>query len=188
MFRPRLFSFHSVSRFGREVTRLTSLNKLVENIEKYVCICTFTVMLLLTFLNVVSRFALHMSLSFSEEIVTSLFVLASLAGTSMAIRDGSHLGLDYVTSFMPASAQRFFAVVANMLGALMCCVILYYGVLMVADEYASGQLSATMQWPEWIYGLSVPVGAVLLLFRYCYAIFLLSRGKSGVAAHMEGAQ
>ncbi len=167
---------------------MITLNKYVENIEKYVCVCTFAVMLLLTFINVISRFVLHMSLSFSEEIVTSLFVLASLAGTSMAIRDGSHLGLDYITSFMAKPVQRFLAGVANLLGVLMCCIILYYGVLMVADEFISRQLSATMQWPEWIYGLSVPLGAALLIFRYCFAIYLLLRGQSGVAAHMEGAR
>lgn len=173
---------------GQEALRLKSLNKFVESLEKYVCICTFTVMLLLTFCNVISRFVLHMSLSFSEEIVTSLFVLASLAGTSMAIRDGSHLGLDYVTSFMTVRLQRFFALMANVMGAGMCGLILYYGVHMVVDEFVSNQLSATMQWPEWIYGLSVPFGAALLIFRYIYAIFLISRGYSGVAAHMEGAQ
>ena len=143
-------------------------------------------MLALTFINVISRFALHMSLSFSEEIVTSLFVLASLAGTSMAIRDGSHLGLDYITSFMAKPVQRILTALANVLGAGMCCIILYYGIHMVADEFVSKQLSATMQWPEWIYGLSVPFGASLLIFRYCYAIFLISRGYDGVAAHMEG--
>ncbi|SBV91722.1 conserved membrane hypothetical protein [uncultured delta proteobacterium] len=165
---------------------MTTLNKFIANIEKYVCIVTFSVMLMLTFCNVISRFVLHMSLSFSEEIVTSLFVLASLAGTSMAIRDGSHLGLDYITSSMPVSAQRFFTAVTNILGVALGGIILYYGVHMVADEFISNQLSATMQWPEWIYGLSVPFGAVLLIFRYCYSIFLLSRGHSGVAAHMEG--
>ncbi|MCC8194226.1 MAG: TRAP transporter small permease [Deltaproteobacteria bacterium] len=164
---------------------MTTLNKYIEHIEKYVCVCTFTVMLGLTFINVISRFVLHMSLSFSEEIVTSLFVLASLAGTSMAIRDGSHLGLDYITSFMSKSVQRFLAIVANVLGVLMCCIILYYGIHMVIDEFVSNQLSATMQWPEWIYGMSVPIGASMLIFRYCYAIFLLSRGQSGVAAHAE---
>lgn len=167
---------------------MTTLNKYIENIEKYVCVATFTVMLLLTFLNVVSRFVLHMSLSFSEEIVTSLFVLASLAGTSMAIRDRSHLGLDYLTSFAPQSVQRALAVAANVLGASMCCVILYFGAHMVVDEFVSKQLSATMQWPEWIYGMSVPFGASLLIFRYCYAIFLLLRGESGQTARMEGAQ
>jgi C4-dicarboxylate transporter DctQ subunit len=167
---------------------MTKLNGFVENIEKYVCVLTFSVMLTLTFVNVVSRFFLHMSLSFSEEIVTGLFVLASLAGSSVAIRDGAHLGLDYIVSFMPSPVQRLLAYVANILACVMCCVILYYGIYMVIDEYVSNQVSATMQWPEWIYGVSVPFGACLLIFRYIYAIFLLCRGGGGGAAEMEAAQ
>ena len=167
---------------------MTTLNKYIENIEKYICIATLAVMLLLTFANVVSRFVLHMSLSFSEEIVTNLFVLASLAGASLAIHNGSHLGLDYLTSSLPGAVQRALAVAANLLGIIMCCVILYFGIHMVIDEYVAKQLSATMQWPEWIYGLSVPCGASLLIFRYCYAICRLVHRQSGQVAHMEGTQ
>jgi C4-dicarboxylate transporter DctQ subunit len=158
---------------------MTTINKFIENIEKYICISTFVVMLALTFANVLSRFSLHMSLSFSEEIVTGLFVLASLAGASVAIRDGSHLGLDYLVSFMPKAAQKALSLLANLLGIVMCSVILYYGLLMVADEYESEQLSATMQWPEWIYGCTVPCGSGLLIFRYVHAIYLLIRHEPG---------
>jgi C4-dicarboxylate transporter DctQ subunit len=168
---------------------MTTLNKFIEHIEKYVCICTFVVMLTLTFANVLSRFILHMSLSFSEEIVTSLFVLASLAGASVAVRDGSHLGLDYLVSFMPRVAQKTLALLANLFGLVMCSVIFYYGIFMAADEYESEQLSATMQWPEWIYGCTVPLGSALLIFRYCYAIHLLVFGRpGGLAADPEGAR
>jgi C4-dicarboxylate transporter DctQ subunit len=158
---------------------MMTVNRFVENIEKHVCICTFAVMLALTFVNVLSRFFLHISLSFSEEIVTGLFVLASLAGSSVAVREGSHLGLDYLVSFTPQTVRKALALLGNLLGIVMCGVIFYYGLFMVADEYASGQLSATMQWPEWIYGSTVPLGASLLIFRYCHAIYLLICHKPG---------
>jgi C4-dicarboxylate transporter DctQ subunit len=164
---------------------MTSVNRFVENIEKYVCICAFTVMLTLTFVNVLSRFFLHISLSFSEEIVTGLFVLASLTGASVAVRDGSHLGLDYLVSFTPQTVQKALALLANLLGIVMCSIILYYGLLMAVDEYGSGQLSATMQWPEWIYGSTVPFGAGLLIFRYGHAIYLLIGCQARLAKGSE---
>nr|WP_319515803.1 TRAP transporter small permease [uncultured Cohaesibacter sp.] len=156
---------------------MPTFNGFVEKIEHIVCTTTFVVMLTLTFVNVLSRFLLHMSLSFSEEIVTSLFVLASLAGASIAIRDRAHLGLDYFTSVASFTKQKFLAVIANILGILMCLIILYYGVYMVVGEYTSNQLSATMQWPEWIYGMTVPVGVGLLIYRYCYSIFEILTGR-----------
>ena len=142
------------------------LDKIVVKIEDYVCIVTFVIMLTLTFVNVVSRFALHMALSFTEEIVTGLFVIASLAGTSVAVRNQSHLGLDFVIGFMPRKVQKVVAIVATILAIIMCGVMFYYGVLMVRQEMFLEQVTSTMQWPEWIYGMTVPVGAGILVLRY----------------------
>lgn len=142
------------------------LDKIVIKIENYVCIVTFIIMLTLTFANVVSRFALHMALSFTEEIVTGLFVLASLAGTSVAVRNQSHLGLDFVIGFMPRKVQKILAAAATVLAIIMCGIMFYYGVMMVRQEMFLEQVTATMQWPEWIYGLTVPTGAGILLLRY----------------------
>ena len=86
------------------------LDKIVVKIENYVCIVTFIIMIFLTFANVVSRFLLHMSLSFTEEIVTGLFVIASLAGASVAVRNQSHLGLDFFIGFMPAKVRKVLSV------------------------------------------------------------------------------
>lgn len=147
------------------------LKQFLENIEKYVCVVTFVVMLTLAFVNVVSRFVMHMSLSFSEEIVTGLFVLASLAGSSLAVRDRSHLGLDFITSFMPQKTQGMLLIIASCLGIFFCLVIFYFGALMVHQEFITKQVSATMQWPEWIYGLTVPVGCGLLILRYIVTIW-----------------
>lgn len=149
------------------------VEKIIDNIENFICISTFIIMLTLTFVNVISRFGLHMSLSFTEEIVTSLFVLASLAGSSIAIRKQAHLGLDFFTSFLPPKGQKAMTLVATLLGIGFCSVVLYYGALMVQQEYIAGQVSATMQWPEWIYGMTVPVGASLLIIRYLITVKIL---------------
>jgi hypothetical protein len=46
-----------------------------------------------------------------------------------------------------------------------------------------------MQWPEWIYGCTVPFGASLLIFRYCHAIYLLiCRQPAGLANGSESAR
>ena len=142
------------------------LDKIVVKIENYVCIVTFIIMIFLTFANVVSRFLLHMSLSFTEEIVTGLFVIASLAGASVAVRNQSHLGLDFFIGFMPAKVRKVLSVAATVLAIILCGPRFYYGVLMVRQEMFLEQVTAAMQWPEWIYGLTVPVGAAILVLRY----------------------
>lgn len=147
-----------------------AVNRFISNMEKYICVATFVAMLTLTFVNIVSRYLLKASLSFTEEIVTGLFVLASLAGASIAVRDHAHLGLDFITGYFSRRVQTGLFILANVLGIAFCALVFYEDILMVAHEFESGQVSATMQWPEWIYGLTVPVGSALLLIRYFITI------------------
>lgn len=158
---------------------MDALNRFVNWIEKFICVVTFVVMLILTFVNVVSRFVLHMSLSFSDEIVTTLFVLASLAGSSIAIKDGLHLGLDYITTKMSPKAQGFLFFLSNILGVIFWVIVLYYGIGMVQGEFTDHQVSARLGIPEWIYGMTIPVGCVLLIVRYAITIYLqfATKGK-----------
>ena len=45
------------------------------------------------------------------------------------------------------------------ISALFCLLIVIFGIQMVISQYQMGQETATMQWPEWIYGSFVPIGA-----------------------------
>ena len=59
-----------------------------EKIEKFVsCVCV-SVMAILVFVNVVSRFAFKHSMAVSDEMSTYLFVLMSFMGTAIAAREG----------------------------------------------------------------------------------------------------
>lgn len=155
------------------------LDKAVGKIENYICIFTFVMMLSFTFANVVSRFILHYSLSFTEEIVTGLFVLASLSGASIAAKNSTHLGLDFFIGFMPQKVQKLLGLMATLLAVFMCSIMFYYGVQMVRQEMFLQQVTATMQWPEWIYGLTVPVGAGILVLRYLLSLASQVAGWKG---------
>ena len=78
----------------------------------------------------------------------------------------SHLGLDFFIGFMPAKVRKVLSVAATVLAIILCGTMFYYGVLMVRQEMFLEQVTAAMQWPEWIYGLTVPVGAAILVLRY----------------------
>ena len=68
--------------------------KILDKIEEYICAVCTVVMTLLVFANVLSRYVLHMSLSFSDEITTNLFiqyvnnpalVISTIAGVTLLI-------------------------------------------------------------------------------------------------------
>ena len=71
--------------------------KILDKIEEYICAACTLVMTLLVFANVLSRYVLHMSLSFSDEITTNLFILLSMMGAAIATKRRAHLGLTILT-------------------------------------------------------------------------------------------
>ena len=141
--------------------------KILDKIEETICIVCLLAMTALVFANVFSRYVLHLSLSFSEEITTNLFVLLSMMGTAIAARRRAHLGLSILTDAVSPRLRRALLIFGFGLATVFSfAVFFYYGVKMVQSEYILGQVTPSMQWPEWVYGCFVPFGAVFMTIRF----------------------
>jgi len=138
---------------------------IMEYFEEYLSSVVFMVMLALAFVNVIFRnFAT--SISYTEEITTSLFVLLCLLGTSIAAEEESHLGLSVVTEFLPDKQRKIFAAAGNFLGTVFSIILLFTGIQMVIAEYELKQISIALQIPQWIYGSFLPFGAFWMAIRF----------------------
>ncbi len=140
--------------------------KLLNKIEEGICILCLIAMTTLVFANVFSRYVLHLSLSFSEEITTNLFVLLSMMGTAIAARRRAHLGLSILTDAVNPKLRRALLVFGFGLATVFSFAVFFYGIKMVRNEYILGQVTPSMQWPEWIYGCFVPFGAAFMTLRF----------------------
>ncbi len=139
---------------------------MLEKIEKVVsCICV-SAMAILVFANVIARYVFNHSLAFSDEMSTYLFVLMSFMGTAIAARRKAHLGLSIVTDRVSPRARRLILTVMYVISALFCLLVIIFGVQMVISQYQLGQETASMQWPEWIYGSFVPIGAAFSMIAF----------------------
>lgn len=144
------------------------MKKLFDHFEEYLSCVIFLIMLALAFVNVIFRnFAA--SISFTEEITTSLFVLLCMMGTSIAAKYQGHLGLSVLTELMTEKSRQRFALVGNILGVIFSIVLGYTGIGMVINEYEMGQISIALQWPQWIYGSFLPFGALFMTIRFAQA-------------------
>ncbi|MCR5006028.1 MAG: TRAP transporter small permease [Clostridiales bacterium] len=140
--------------------------KILDRIEEGICILCLIAMTALVFANVFSRYVLHLSLSFSEEITTNLFVLLSMMGTAIAARRRAHLGLSILTDAVSPKVRRALLIFGFGLSTIFCFAVFFYGIKMVRYEYILGQVTPSMQWPEWIYGCFVPFGAAFMTLRF----------------------
>ena len=70
------------------------------------------------------------------------------------------------TDMMPKKAQIVCQIVGNLLGIAFGAVLVYFGFLMAQQEYVLGQKTTGMQWPEWLYGMWIPICGAVLIIRY----------------------
>lgn len=139
---------------------------MLEKTEKFVsCICV-SVMAVLVFANVIARYVFNHSLAFSDEMSTYLFVLMSFMGTAIAARRNAHLGLSILTDRVSPQARTILSVITYGIAAIFCLLVVIFGIQMVISQYRLGQETAAMQWPEWIYGSFVPVGAAFSMVAF----------------------
>ena len=134
-------------------------------------------MAVLVFANVIARFIFNSPLAVADEMSCYLFVLMSFMGTAIAARKKAHLGLTIVTDKLSPSVAKKVQVLMYIIAAIFCLLIIIFGVEMVMSQYSLGQETATMQWPEWIYGLFVPIGAAFAMIAFLSVAVETARTK-----------
>ena len=122
-------------------------------------------MLILVFLGVISRYVLHFSFSFTEELVCAMFVLLSTMGGALASKENGHYTLDLITGMMKPKMKRVFLII----------VLLYTGIIMVKSQMKIGSLSIALKIPNWVYGSFVPIGLAFILYRSIQFIVQLQK-------------
>ena len=140
--------------------------KFLDNIENNIIGYGLLIMTVITFVNVISRKFLHLSLSFTEEITTILFIFISLLGAAVAAKRGSHLGLTVFTDFIPAKYQKYVSLITWLAATFFCFYLVRYGLAMVRSEYIFKIKTPALGWPEWIFGLSIPIGGLFIFIRF----------------------
>lgn len=155
------------------------MKKFFSKIEEWIALVCLVVMSMLTFANVVSRYVFKASFSFSEELTTYLFVLLSLVGAAIAAKRRAHLGLSILTDSVSENTERYLKIFAYLISALFSVALFYYGILMVKNQIVLGQVTVGMQWPEWVFGLFVPIGAFFITIRFAQVLIETIKCKEG---------
>lgn len=123
------------------------------------------VMVSIAFANVITRYCVKLSFSWTEELTVNLFVWVVLLGTSMAFRDQTHLGVGLFYDKMPRNARRlcyvlFLAATIGFFGILG-----YLGYLEVIDEIDLEVTTESLAIPVWWYTIATPVFSALIIVR-----------------------
>jgi C4-dicarboxylate transporter DctQ subunit len=146
-------------------------------LSEWIAIGILLAMTFLTTANVFSRYMLHMSISLTEEVTTNMFGLLSLIGAAIAAERGAHLGLTILTDLFSPKINRWIEIFGCVVSMALLLFMLYLGIGMVRHQISLGNLSTTLQWPEWVFGVIVPIGCALIAVSYLRKAILLLLGQ-----------
>ena len=142
------------------------MKKFFMNVDMYIAVVGLLFMTMLAFANVVSRYALHASISATDELTTNMFVLVSLLGASVATKKRSHLGLSVFTDLMPKSVTKVLEVFSCAISSVFCGAGTWLGLRMAMQQFGRGQVSPALRVPEWIYGSFFVIGMALVTISF----------------------
>lgn len=142
---------------------------------KYALTLLSVVLTLSVFLQVLIRFVFKYPLPWTEEIARIAFVYCVFVGATIAVRENSHLQVDFLLVILPKKVARVLVLLGMLLVGMFLVFVTWQGVVLVL---ATGvQMSPVMQVPFKYLYLILPVsGAIMLLYLVANMLALI-RGR-----------
>jgi TRAP-type C4-dicarboxylate transport system permease small subunit len=141
------------------------MKKFLDYFEEYVCAFGLVVMSLLTFLGVLSRKLPQVNLSWTMEMVTTIFVWVCALATAAAFKTNSHMGFSYLTDKLSGKMRLAHKILRIIVICANYSIWIWFGSQMVMGQFNKGLVTPVMATPGWLIGLAVPFSAVLTIIR-----------------------
>lgn len=143
------------------VSVLRALSDAANRISEKLLFVLMILMVLVTMAQVIFRF-FFTALTWSEELTTFLLVFASLVGTAVAFKKGSHIAVTFLAEKLPSTGKKLLATLVNLLALGFFGIVTVYGVQLMRSE--ASQLTPAMQISMvWIYLMYPVVGVIIIL-------------------------
>ncbi len=137
----------------------------VEIAIKYVCALLLGIMIVVCFVNTFSRYALHHSFRWAEEIIIYCAVWVTCVGASLTARADDHVTLDLLQELVKSPKVK--AVLYAITRTLACFFLL--ALMPAAIEMVKiygPRYSTSTHLPLWVLYVSYPVGSIAMVLGY----------------------
>ena len=157
---------------------IVKLSRFFERLAAYPCIAATGAMTIVVLLGVLFRYVVRQPLSWSEEVARYLMIWAASLAVSIGVMQREHLGITFLVSRLPHSAQKYVAVLVNLAVLWFLWVLTKFGYFMAIEGKA--QLSPILA----KYGISmvwslaaIPVAGALAMVQTILQILIDLFGK-----------
>lgn len=135
----------------------------LETIIRYLVLVLLTLMVVIVFANVVSRYYLHYSLAWSEEVARFMLVWLVFLGSFLAYIHDEHLGLDILVKKFPPTMRKIVATATNLLVIFALYAVMEGGYLMMVANF--DWLSSAAEIPQGYVYMIIPISCGLMILQ-----------------------
>jgi TRAP-type C4-dicarboxylate transport system permease small subunit len=157
---------------------LDKLFKGLRSILYWFSVAAMSVMLVVIFAQVVSRYLFNFTPEWSEELARYLFVWVVFIGSALIMGESGHLAVQFVPNhYKGTAAGNFLEIVINLSGYVFILILLFQGAKMT--RVMTFQISPGLEIPmSWVYAV-IPLSSALMLLYLIKDTARILRGFSG---------
>lgn len=144
---------------------MSTLRWITEHLEEMLGASLLAVMACLAFANVVTRYVFHYPLAFTEELEVNALVWLTMFGTSSAFRKRRHLSMLFFQDKLSETTRHYLRYAITLISIGLFVSLGYLGYMHMIDERFLEITSESLNIPQWLYTVCIPVGCAMIVFR-----------------------
>ncbi|EHM13870.1 TRAP transporter small permease [Jonquetella anthropi] len=118
--------------------------------------------IILLFVNVTLRYFFKSAIFWAEETLRYLIVWITFIGSSMCIREESHIAIDVLSNVLSRKGKCILKILLNVVGIIFGAILLIVSFKFIQKVYTTNQVSSTIgNMPMYVIYLCFPIGFAL---------------------------
>jgi len=132
----------------------------INKVTKYMTSGFLIVMVVIIFLQIVSRIVIQSSFSWTEELARFLMIWLTFLGAAFSFQHGAHIGISMLTDKLPKKVSAIITLLVGILCSVLFVILTVKGFELVGKS--ANQTSPAMRIPmSYVYSV-IPISGVLL--------------------------
>ena len=134
-------------------------------IEEALGAAAMALICLISFANVVARYATNVSFAFTEEYSVFLLVFMTFVGASGAFAANEHIRITFFVQRLPRRLSQACGIISLLATTTMFSLIVYFGARVTYAEWYWEETTPGLGNPSWIYTIWLPILCLAILGR-----------------------
>lgn len=142
-------------------------------LEETICVILMSIMAIVIFIQVIMRYVMHNSLSWSEEFARYCFIWLIYVGVAYGCKLMKHIKIDAALKLFPEKVRPYIVILGELLVLTFAAYIVVTGVELTYKQWLFGKVSPALGLPLQYINAAPVVGFGLVIIRQIQTIWFL---------------